>query len=142
MIFKAAEKNNTEVVAYLIGENADVEISDKKGDFPLLRAAKFGFSEVVSMLIYANASVNQTNLDGASALFAASGRGHQGTVKLLLESGAYLDSVWSVTGATPIFQAIIFNYPNITKMLRDHGANMSNPNLYHAAAYSGEWRNC
>ena len=124
MVFKAAEKNDTEAVAYLIGKTADVEISDNKGDFPLLRAAKFGFTEVVSMLLDANASVNKTNPDGATALLAASGHGHQDTVKLLLESGAYLESVWSVTGATPIFQAIIFNYPNITKMLRDHGMGL------------------
>ena len=137
MVFKAAEKNDSEAVAFLIGENADVEISDEKGDFPLLRAAKFGFNEIVSMLLHANASVNQTNPDGASALLAATGRGHRDTVKLLLESGAYLDSVWSVTRATPMYQAILFNYPSIINMLRDHGANMSNPNLYHAAAISG-----
>ncbi|MFC1653133.1 ankyrin repeat domain-containing protein [Planctomycetota bacterium] len=72
----------------LITDGADVNITNKHGVTPLLKASHNGHTEVVKLLLESGANVDATDTNGSTSLILASMRGHSEIVKLLLEANA------------------------------------------------------
>lgn len=77
-----------ELVEILLCAKADPNISDNKGNTPLIEASKRGFKEVVTMLLETGVNFNAKNNEGISALNLALSHGHYELVDLLKQFGA------------------------------------------------------
>ncbi len=69
-----------------------LEIKDRHGYTPLLKAAKDGNEDVVKLLLNRGAQIEASAKDGMTALHWASYNGHDVTVKLLLDRGAQIEA--------------------------------------------------
>lgn len=73
---------------YLLGEGANPNIRDKKGNTPLIACAHIGFAEGMNALIANRADVNLANDQGETPLIIAVQRRDLVAVRLLLEAKA------------------------------------------------------
>ena len=105
----ASSEGKVEVGHFLIEREADVNARDKDGWTPLHFASRYGQLDAVRLVpdrgVDANGGVN----------------GHIGTVKLLLECGADAHAM-NNEGQTPLELSLQRGYPEITDLLRKHGA--------------------
>ena len=85
----AAEKGHTEVVRFLIQNEAKVNITDPNGNTPLIFIIhQTGNLEITKQLLEKGAVVDIQNRTGETALMYAAWRGHSQIVRLLLEHHA------------------------------------------------------
>lgn len=89
-----------EVVEKLIAGGAKVDVANKFGGTPLVRAAQEGYVQVVQALLKGGASVELQDSDGNTALHWAAGSGHAAVVEKLRDAGAKVD-VARKDGETP-----------------------------------------
>jgi len=83
LIYWAATKGHTDIVAFALDQGADIHVEN---DAPLRRAARFGSLETVKLLLERGANIHA---DGDGALWRAACDGHLEIVKFLLDEGAY-----------------------------------------------------
>lgn len=88
LITLAAEKNNYDVLAYLIDFGCNVDVVDNKGETALIKAARNGNMEMVTKLLSVNANVNIKSLRGITALTEAAQGQHAAITTYLLSRGA------------------------------------------------------
>jgi ankyrin repeat protein len=79
---------NTNWIGYLLANGADKDAADKKGDTPLILAARTGYGEAISRLLKAGAMVDKANRQGETPLIVAVQQRQTATVGALLELGA------------------------------------------------------
>ncbi|MBN8828201.1 MAG: ankyrin repeat domain-containing protein [Sphingobacteriia bacterium] len=79
---------NITKVKELIEQNADINISNKSGDTPLLVSLKLGYKEITDMLIKAGADTNKSDVAGITPLYIAVVNQDLDLVKLLVDKGA------------------------------------------------------
>ena len=84
----AASKDSVAVVASLLSEGADLEMTDAEGWSALLHASETGAVAVTDLLLAKGSQVNQVDDDGWTSLMLASQNGHADCVALLLACGA------------------------------------------------------
>ncbi|MBM3735323.1 MAG: hypothetical protein FJW39_05995 [Acidobacteria bacterium] len=86
----AAQRGNAEMVRRLAGMGANPNVTDSRGDTPLLRAAHRDTSSaaVVRALLAAGADPKHVNKEGETALSVALRRGDTEIVKALRQAGA------------------------------------------------------
>ncbi len=114
----AAEKGYENVVMFLVENGAEVNITDTKGNTPLIFIIhKTGNLEITRRLIEKGASVNAQNRTGETALMYAAWRGHPDIVRLLLENRADT-TVKNRQGDTALALAESKGHLEIVKMLR------------------------
>ena len=87
-IFQACKDGNTEEVADLISQCADVNATDEDMDTPLHCASYNGHDKIVDILLKNGADVNATNPYMNTPLFWASYNGHDSVIDILLKNGA------------------------------------------------------
>ena len=114
LLIVATQKQNIELVKFLLKNNADPNLKNSLGDTALMYAAKKGNLDIIKLLCEKGADVNITNNDGENALFGASGFGHITTVKYLLENGANAKTK-TKDNYTILMSAEL--YPNIIALL-------------------------
>jgi ankyrin repeat protein len=68
-IMLAAKNKNPKVIAQLIRNGADVNMTDENGVTPTMIAAQYGSVEVVDLLIKSGADINVNDNDGKNVLF-------------------------------------------------------------------------
>ena len=78
-------------MAFLIGQGANVNVRDGKGQTPLVIAANFSFVEGVELLIKAGAKVDESSNTGETPLITAVHNRNIGLMRLLLKAGANPD---------------------------------------------------
>ena len=89
LIVLAAEKNNYDLLAYLVDNGADVNALDiYTGETALIKAARNGNLEMVIKLLGANANVNVKSQRGISALTEAAKNQYSHITDYLLARGA------------------------------------------------------
>eukprot|EP00808_Paulinella_micropora_P029771 g50912.t1 len=107
------------------GSGIDLEICDpKRGDTPLILAARRNDPDSVSFLLAKGAKVDAVNKQGFSALMVSSMGGDLASVKILLKAKANVKTVASSeAGDTALSLAIYKNQTDIAHELLAHGAD-------------------
>ncbi|KAI0443283.1 ankyrin [Xylaria telfairii] len=88
-----ASKNNLEVARKLFANkpSASSRVRDKRGQYPLHRAAAIGSTPMVKLLLDNHSPLNATDVAGYTALHHAVAEGHGDTAIALLKAGAETD---------------------------------------------------
>lgn len=99
------ERRDTAWMRYLLQEGADPNISNNKGESPLMLATMLGFVEGAELLLadrnnskIIKANVDITNMSGETPLIRAVQMRNLQMVRLFLENGADPDKVDSIAG--------------------------------------------
>ncbi len=94
----AVGRKDVEWLRFLLIKGAKADISDKKGNTPLIDAAQLKFIDGARMLLIVGANVNAANDSGETALIRAVQLRDLAMVRLLIEKGADPDIVDSIAG--------------------------------------------
>lgn len=89
-----ASKSNLDIARKLLLEQkppASARVRDKRGQYPLHRAAAVGSVPMVNLLIKSRSPLNATDVAGYTALHHAVAEGHGDTAVALLKAGAETD---------------------------------------------------
>jgi ankyrin repeat protein len=105
-----------DVVKYLIGRGADVNVRDNAGITPLHSVASRGHVEAVRILIEKRARLEAVTSGGATPLHLAAANGHMEIAALLAEKGAPLH-VRDDKDDTPLHSAASANHWEIVELL-------------------------
>ncbi|MCP4723720.1 MAG: hypothetical protein GY863_01725 [bacterium] len=100
----AARCGNTEIVSYLISEDAVINLEDADGNTPLHLAAMYDHNETAEILVSNGADVNTPNNRGDTPLHVAARHTAESTFNSLVESGAEI-KVSNEDGNTPLHYA-------------------------------------
>lgn len=87
----AMTKRSGLYVAFLLGQGAQPDLPDKRGETALMIAARSGFVEGVDKMLSARANVDTANRQGETALIIAVQGRHAQIVRRLIEYGANPD---------------------------------------------------
>ena len=114
----AASRGHVHMVQTLIDQcKATVDILDKEGETPLLKAAFQGHETVVQCLLQRKTNVQHRDKDGWSALHNACARGHLRVVRMLVDVGQADVNSKSKTGHTPLMNAASKGFADIVEFL-------------------------
>ncbi|KAF9869827.1 hypothetical protein CkaCkLH20_12744 [Colletotrichum karsti] len=88
-----ASKNNLDVAKNLLSRDppASTRVRDKRGQYPIHRAAAVGSVPMVNLLVKNKSPLNATDASGYTALHHAVAEGHGDTAVALLKAGAEFD---------------------------------------------------
>jgi formylglycine-generating enzyme required for sulfatase activity/ankyrin repeat protein len=139
----ALNKNESEMVHFLIDRSADVNLADGNGITPLAAAAGKGDVEIFEALSAAGADPNTPDRKGRTPLLAAAENGDVRIVGALLAKGLDPNHA-DARGETPLFAAIRKSNTDAVKVLMADGADAHFANkdgrtpLYYAAVYKAD----
>jgi ankyrin repeat protein len=109
------------VVAALLARGADINIGNRDGVTPLLRAKR---AEAILDLVEAGADVKLGDRAGRNVLVTWHWQAaDESAVRALLEAGADPDAREEPEGKTPLMKAVQRNAPGIVRLLVEHGAD-------------------
>lgn len=136
-----ARCNGLEMTKYLIGNNAEINVRDARGNAPLHEAALNGNLEIVKYLILSKASINLKNKSNDTPLHYAGLNGHLDIIKFLLTKNARLNEK-NISGDTPLHMAAKRGSTPAVNYLLIKGAKVNTRNSndltpLHLAAGSG-----
>lgn len=117
----AASRGFEDIIAFLIQECVDINVSDNFGNTPLFEAVKNGHDRVASLLYSNGAKLNLK--DPSSHLCSAVARGDSDFIKRLLAYGIDLNSK-DYDSRTPLHVAAAAGFYAIAKMLSEAGASV------------------
>ncbi len=101
----AAARGDTEEVARLIAEGADVHAATGKGRTALFEGAKRGHHDIVDVLIDHGARIDATDEAGKTPLMESIEHGHDLVVQVLVQRGAQVDLHEPTQGNTALHVA-------------------------------------
>jgi len=93
-VFSACVMGKAQVVEYLLGHGADVNVKEKDGHFCLYMVARFGYVDIARLLLDHGADVNMMDNDKRTALTEACLLAQLDIVRLLLSRGAQVNIGW------------------------------------------------
>ena len=115
-----------------LAAGTDVNLKDSRwGNTPLIHASYHGRQKMIDRLVLRGADLDAQSNNGWTALHVAVGQEHLGVVGQLLRAGADVTVRNRLFGQgenqeqvfdTPLDLAINFDLPEITQLLRKHGA--------------------
>ena len=122
-LFAAVERNNMELVEYLIKNNANIDRADSNGTSPLHVASRAGNLRLVEYLIGKGATVDSTDSDGATPLHESAAAGHFDVFRHLIIKGANTESK-TISGWIPLHHAARFGHTRLVSTLLYRGSPM------------------
>ncbi len=123
-LHQAATNGHTDVVAYLISKEADVNIRSEGGDVPLHRAARNGHIKVMKLLIDNGTDLTQHGTGCGTPLQWAARADQLRAAQLLIDAGADVDNQGSRPLYGPLRDAIRNDNPMMVELLLENGANV------------------
>ncbi|AEM23266.1 ankyrin repeat-containing protein [Brachyspira intermedia PWS/A] len=146
-LIKAIEYKQTDIINYLLENNADINLKEELTGFTPLMAS-FHNIAIAELLIEKGADIEARNVDGINALVYAVSLNDEEMVKFLLAKGADANTVCEIENEhiymppTPLMNAVYNGNTNIINMLLENGADINytndsdmTPLIY--AAYKG-----
>ena len=119
----AAAENSEESIELLLKQpSIELDIPDKSGQTPLLRAADAGHTKCIRMLLDKGASVKHADNEGRTALSLAAIKGYKVVAKLLLKNKAEINAQ-DKKGNTPLALAAEKNHDAVVRFLLESGAD-------------------
>ena len=91
-------RRNSNWIGFLLANGADPNAGDKKGDTPLILAARTGYGEGAAQLLMSRAQVDKANRLGETALIVAVQQRNGPIVSTLLKLGANPDKADHASG--------------------------------------------
>ena len=119
----AAAEGSDESIALLLKQpSIELDVSDKIGQTPLLRAADAGHAKCIRMLLEKGANVKHADHKGRTALALASSKGHKVVAKLLLKNNAEINKQ-DGRGNTSLALAAEKGHDAVVRVLLESGAD-------------------
>ena len=122
----AAEGSEESLQLLLNHTGTELDIPDKSGQTPLLRAADAGYTKCIRMLLDKGANVKHADNEGRTALSLAAIKGHKVVAKLLLKRDAKINAQDN-KGNTPLALAAEKNHDAVVRFLLESGADANLP---------------
>ncbi|XP_045534149.1 ankyrin repeat, SAM and basic leucine zipper domain-containing protein 1 [Papilio machaon] len=107
------------IISLLIEKGCLLNIGDKFGQTPLMRAISNGRTAVVQLLLDKNVNVEMRDQQGWTAMFWAVHHNKPDIVEILIQHGARLKEV-DKSGRTPLEIANLQDYQDITNIIKKH----------------------
>ena len=129
-LIQAIKYKQTDIINYLLENNADVNLKEELTGFTPLMASLNNIA-IVELLIEKGADIEAKDDDGINALVYASTYNDEEMVKFLLEKGADANTVCEIENehtdiaSTPLMNAAYRGNTNIINMLLENGANIN-----------------
>jgi len=118
---RSISKGYTDIAKFLIEKGAGLNVQDKNGDTPLIKATKREDIDFVKFLIENGADVNLHNKEGKGPLKTAIEDDNIDIVKLFISKNADVNEK-EIHGDTPLIGASRKGNLNIVKLLIENGA--------------------
>ncbi|KAF6219053.1 hypothetical protein HO133_005597 [Letharia lupina] len=123
----AAAEGSEESIGLLLKQpSIEVDVADKSGQTPLLRAADAGHTKCVRILLDKGANLKHADNEGRTALALAAIKGHKVVAKLLLKNSAEINAQDRM-GNTPLALAAEKNHDAVVRFLLESGADADLP---------------
>jgi ankyrin repeat protein len=120
----AAEKNDTNMIAFLLDQGAEIE--DKQGYRNLCTAlhcaASHGNIDAIAFLLSHGAYVNSIDRDNETPLHYAATNDHAEAVTYLIAHGANINAHSTDYDRTPLEEAVRYERLQAARVLLEHGA--------------------
>ncbi|XP_045669457.1 receptor-interacting serine/threonine-protein kinase 4 [Ursus americanus] len=123
LLHVAVEAGQEECVKWLLLNNANPNLTNRKGSTPLHVAVEKRARGVVELLLARKISVNATDEDQWTALHFAAQNGDEGSTRLLLEKNASISEV-DCEGRTPMHVACQHGQESIVRILLRRGVDV------------------
>lgn len=116
-IFIAIRSIDYTSINVLLSDRTNVDTVDRKGNTPLMVAAKVGNTRILDIILSHNPNINKQNKKGTTALITAATSGQLTVVKKLVSHGARL-SVRDHDGNTALTLASKFGHDKIVDFFK------------------------
>lgn len=141
LLHLAVEAGQEECVKWLLLNNANPNLTNRKGSTPLHVAVEKRLRGIVELLLARKISVNATDEDQWTALHFAAQNGDECSTRLLLEKNASVDAV-DFEGRTPMHVACQHGQESVVRILLRRGVDVGLPGKdawlpLHYAAWQG-----
>ena len=129
-LIQAIKYKQTDIINYLLENNADVNLKEELTGFTPLMASLHDIT-ITELLIEKGADIEAKDDDGINALVYASTYNNEEMVKFLLEKGADANTVCEIENEhidilpTPLMNAAYRGNTNIINMLLENGADIN-----------------
>ncbi|XP_017710681.1 PREDICTED: LOW QUALITY PROTEIN: receptor-interacting serine/threonine-protein kinase 4 [Rhinopithecus bieti] len=124
LLHLAVEAGQEECVKWLLLNNANPNLTNRRGSTPLHMAVERKVRGVVELLLARKISVNAKDEDQWTALHFAAQNGDESSTRLLLEKNASVNEV-DFEGRTPMHVACQHGQENIVRILLRRGVDVS-----------------
>jgi len=111
----AARRGDRAMISVLMCARANINVSNQKGETPLLVACRAGRFEICTLLIEKGADAKMGNREGETPLLAACRAGHFDMCTLLIEKGADVRAARR-DGASPLSMSILSGSTHLVKL--------------------------
>jgi len=109
----AAEQKSTSLVARLIANRADLELTTVFGHTPLHYTASLGCTKACDVLLEAGANANATDVCGGTPIYYAAAHGHETTVKTFLDWPETDLRIDYVPRSCPLYAALVYKQESV-----------------------------
>jgi ankyrin repeat protein len=124
-LYWACRMDESDIIAFLIEHDADVNLSNQNGVSPLHLSAANGNVRACEMLLNKKAQIEKTDSSGETPLHFAVSYGQFETVKWLLQKGAAFETANSRQRTPLIMAAREMSGIEIVRILVEKGANIN-----------------
>jgi hypothetical protein len=131
---ETAENGRADALLDLLGEGANIELTNRHKHTALICAAVNGHADCVRLLMDAGADTRAKTKGGFSALVRAAHHGHADCVRLLLGGGAVVEDTDKHDRRTPLIQAADRGHTECVRLLIDCGAELETRDQYRCTA--------